>query len=170
MEKAGRPRPLEPEVLRDGEAESLRASADFLAKILDSAIRIPGTRFTVGMDPLIGLVPGVGDAVASMMGTLLLVMAVRLGVPKIVLLRMSLNILVNGIAGAVPGLGDAFSFWFKSNQRNAALLRRATRAARPSTAADWFFVGGVLAGTVAALVGAIALVLWVIARLWEVVR
>jgi len=163
-------KPLEPEVLADEEAERLRASADFLARILDSAVRIPGTRFTVGLDPLIGLVPGLGDALASLVGTLLLVLAVRLRVPRVLLLRMSLNVLINGIGGAVPGLGDAFSFWFKSNQRNAALLRRASATPRPSTTGDWLFVGAVLLGTVAALVGAIALVLWVVARLWEVVR
>lgn len=162
--------PLEPEILVDGEAERLRASADFLARLLDSAFRIPGTRLTVGLDPLIGLVPGLGDALASLVGTLLLVLAVRLQVPRVVLLRMSLNILANGIGGAVPGLGDAFSFWFKSNQRNAALLRRASATPRPSTSGDWLFVGLVLLGTVAALVAAMALVLWVIARLWEVVR
>lgn len=169
MATAERDRPRDPEVLTEAEAETLRASADFLAKILDSAFRIPGTRFTVGLDPLIGLVPGLGDAVASAIGTLLLVMAARLRVPRIVLLRMSLNLLANGIVGAVPGVGDAFSFWFKSNQRNAALLHRAS-APRASTTGDWLFVGAVLLGTVAALLGAITLVLWIIARLWELVR
>lgn len=162
-------RPLDPEVLTEAEAERLRASADLLARILDSAFRIPGTRVTIGLDPLIGLVPGLGDVMASAIGTLLLVLAVRLGVPRIVLLRMSLNVLANGIVGAIPGVGDAFSFWFKSNQRNATLLRRAS-APRPSTAGDWLFVGAVLLGTVAALLGAITLALWLIARLWELVR
>jgi hypothetical protein len=162
-------RPLDPEVLTEAEAERLRASADFLARILDSAFRIPGTRLTVGLDPLIGLLPGLGDVLAGAIGTLLLVMAVRLGVPRIVLLRMSLNVLANGIVGAIPGVGDAFSFWFKSNQRNAALLHRAS-APRASTAGDWLFVGAVLLGTVAALLGAITLVLWVIARVWDLVR
>src|SRR5581483_6331338 len=88
MEKAERHRPLEPEILVDAEAERLRAAADLLARLLDSAFRIPGTRFTVGLDPLIGLVPGLGDALAGLVGTLLLVLAVRLRVPRIVLLRM----------------------------------------------------------------------------------
>lgn len=112
----------------DPEAEALCESAELLAKILDHAIRIPRTNLYLGLDPLIGLVPGAGDLLASLIGAAILVMAVRLRAPRITLVRMCLNLLLNGVLGAVPGLGDVFSVWFQSNRRNAALLRRASAA------------------------------------------
>lgn len=151
--------------------EALRRAADLLAKILDTALPIPGTRVRLGLDPLIGLLPGIGDALASVVGSAIVVMASQLQVPKIVLARMSLNVLVNGVVGAIPVAGDFFSIWFRSNARNAELLRRhgASRR-RPSTVGDWTFVAGILLVTLAVLVGAIAAILWVIARLWQLVQ
>ncbi len=157
---------------RDGpadnpEVEALLTSAEFLARILDAAVRIPGTRLYVGLDPLIGLIPGLGDVLASLIGAAILVMAVRLRVPKIVLVRMCLNVLLNGVLGTVPGAGDAFSVWFQSNVRNAALLRRASAAPRPSTVTDWAFVLGLLLGTLALLLIMIAAILWLLVQLWR---
>lgn len=149
------------------EAEALRASADVLAKVLDTMIPIPGTNLRLGVDPLLGLIPGIGDTVASLIGSVILVMAARLRVPKIVLIRMSLNVALNGVVGAIPGLGDLFSVWFRSNARNAALLRRASPPAQRATASDWIFVVAVLLGTLAVIVGATMALLWLLARLWH---
>jgi hypothetical protein len=155
----------------DPEVEALRASAELLAKVLDAAIRVPGTRVYIGLDPLLGLIPGAGDALASMIGAAILVMAVRLHVPRIVLMRMCLNLLLNGVLGAIPGLGDAFSVWFQSNVRNAALLRRASAPPhRQSTITDWAFVVSLLVGTLALLLTLLLAVLWLVARLWELVQ
>lgn len=154
----------------DPEVEALLASAEILARILDAAIRIPGTRVYIGLDPLIGLIPGFGDALASLIGAAILVMAVRLRVPRIVLVRMCLNLLLNGALGAIPGAGDAFSVWFQSNVRNAALLRRASAAPKPSTITDWAFVLGLLAGTLAILFAAILGIFWLIAQLWHLAQ
>ena len=162
------------EVLSEDDAqnrEAIRRTADFLAKILDSAFTIPGTQIRIGLDPLIGMVPGVGDAIASFIGSAMLIMASQLQVPKVVMARMSLNILINGMIGAIPVMGDFFSIWFRSNARNAELLRRhGTQAARSATVADWGFVIGALTATIAVTLGAIIGVLWLIARLWELVN
>ena len=101
------------------------ATAEFLAKILDTTVRIPGTRIYVGLDPLLGLIPGIGDMLANLIGTVILILAARLQVPRIVVARMSLNLLINGTIGAIPILGDLFSIWFRSHARNAVLLREA---------------------------------------------
>jgi len=87
-----------------------------------------------------------------------------------VLVRMCLNLLLNGVLGTIPGVGDAFSVWFQSNVRNAALLRRASATERPSTITDWAFVLGLLLGTLALLLTMIVATLWLIARLWQLVH
>lgn len=162
---------LTEEPLDQESREALERAAAVLARILDTALPIPGTRIRIGVDPIIGLLPGFGDALASLVGSAIVVMASQLQVPKIVLARMSLNILVNGVVGAIPVAGDFFSIWFRSNARNAELLRRhgASRR-RASTLGDWAFVAGIILGTLAVVAGAIAAILWVIARLWELVQ
>ena len=133
-----------------------------IARIMDDVFVIPGTNIRFGLDPLIGLIPGLGDTAGAVVSTLLLIQAGRAGVPKIVLARMALNVLINTALGAVPVLGDAFSVWFKSNVRNLALIERHADARRRSTAADWLFVGGLIAGVLAAVALSIAgLVLFV---------
>jgi len=111
---------------------------------MDELLRIPGTRFRFGLDPLIGLFPGLGDTASAFVSALTLIQAARLGLPKILLARMSLNILTNEIIGIVPGVGDAFSFWFKSNTRNYELLQRHITAPQRSRKSDWIFVAAVL--------------------------
>lgn len=148
--------------------EALAKASELLAKVLDTAIEIPGTKIRIGLDPLIGLVPGIGDALASFVGSTIIVMASRLQVPKIILFRMSLNLLINGAIGAIPVLGDFFSIWFKSNARNAQLLRRHSSSVRQSsTLIDWVFVIAVLGATLAATLGAIVGVIWLVSTLWQ---
>ena len=117
----------------------------WLALIMDDFLRVPGTKFRIGLDPLIGLIPGLGDTTSALVSALALIEAARRGVPKVLLARMSLNILVNEIVGIIPGLGDAFSFWFKSNARNYDLLRQHIGHPGRSRKSDWLFVGVVLA-------------------------
>jgi hypothetical protein len=118
--------------------------ARLLAYILDDLIPIPGTKYRVGLDPIIGLIPGLGDTSTAAFSSLILVHGLRAGVPRVVLVRMAINILINSILGALPGLGDLFSAWFKSNQRNYRLLRRHSAGARVSTASDWIFLVALL--------------------------
>lgn len=93
-----------------------------LAWLLDSSIPVPGTRWTVGIDALIGLVPVLGDVAGMLLSSYILLQAVRLGAPKRVLARMALNIAVEGLVGSIPLLGDLFDAGFKANQRNIRLL------------------------------------------------
>jgi hypothetical protein len=147
------------------EQQALRETAEWLAWLLDLAIPIPGTRFSLGLDPLIGLLPGIGDALVSLIGSILLVIATKLRMPKIVLVRMSLNVLLNGAVGAIPIVGDLFSVWFRSNARNAAILHRASSSSHPSTVADLAFVAGLVCVTLAILLAAILGILWLVAIL-----
>jgi len=116
----------------------------WLATVMDEFIRVPGTRFRFGLDPLIGLIPGLGDTASAVASAMTLIYAARCGLPKILLARMSLNILINEVIGIVPGVGDAFSFWFKSNSRNYELLQRHWGAPRQPRTSDWVFVAAVL--------------------------
>ncbi|HEY5704904.1 MAG TPA: DUF4112 domain-containing protein [Terrimicrobiaceae bacterium] len=132
--------------------------ARLLAYILDDLIPIPGTKYRVGLDPLIGLIPGLGDTSTAAVSSLILVHALRAGVPRVVLVRMAFNILINSILGALPGIGDLFSAWFKSNQQNYRLLKRHSTSAHVSTAFDWLFLILLLAIVLAiALVVALAI-------------
>ena len=150
---------------RDEGREHLLAIADLIAKVMDTTIRIPGTSWYIGLDPLLGLIPGIGDALANLIGTIILGLGTRLQVPRIVLARMSLNLLINGTVGAVPIFGDLFSVWFRSHSRNAALLRDAAMKPDRETHADWFYVGGIIGGTVALLLLMIAVIIWLIYKL-----
>lgn len=153
---------------RDEAREHLLAIADILAKVMDTSIRIPGTSWSIGLDPLLGLIPGIGDAIANLIGTVILGIATRLQIPRIVLTRMSLNLLINGTVGAIPIVGDLFSVWFRSHARNAALLREAAQRPDRETHADWFYVVGIIGGTVALLLLTIAFMIWLVYRLWTV--
>lgn len=99
-----------------------RATARILAKYLDELLRIPGTDFKIGLDPILALIPGVGDTVASGAGVIILLDALRSGVSIPVFLRMTLNMGLNFLLGLIPGLGAAGSAFFKSNTRNLRLL------------------------------------------------
>jgi hypothetical protein len=135
--------------------------ARFLAELLDRRFTIPGTSIRIGLDPIIGLIPGIGDALANLTGSTLLLIAARLKVPKIVLARMGLNIAVNALIGAIPVFGDIFSIWFRSNLRNAELLEQYAGAEKEaSTAAHWAVVTAVLAGLLLFLVVILIALAW----------
>ena len=115
--------PLEGEVLRPG-APATTSDLEFLASILDDRFAIPGTNIRFGLDALIGLIPGVGDAISATLGSYLIYRAHQLGASKLTLLRMAGNTAVDTVVGAVPLLGDLLDFRFKANRRNLELLRR----------------------------------------------
>jgi hypothetical protein len=134
----------------------------WLALIMDNFLRLPGTQFRFGLDPLMGLIPGIGDTGSTIISAMALIAAARRGLPKILLARMSLNILINEVVGIIPIAGDAFSFWFKSNARNYDLLRRHTAAPRRSTKGDWIFVALVIGALIVILLVSLAVSFWLL--------
>ena len=95
-----------------------------LAYLLDDRFRIPGLNRRIGLDGLIGLVPGIGDAVTGAIALYLVLEAWRLGIPKHVVARMLVNVGVDSLVGAIPLAGDVFDATFKANKRNVDLLRQ----------------------------------------------
>jgi hypothetical protein len=110
------------------------------ARLFDSAFRIPGTNITFGLDPLIGLVPGIGDLTSPLFSLLIIWHAGKLRVPKVVLIRMAINALIDAVGGALPIVGDAFDFAWKANEWNMALLERHQTPGQRASSADWVFV------------------------------
>lgn len=104
--------------------EQLSKKLDNLAWLLDNSIKIPGTSWKIGLDGILGLIPGVGDLAAGGLSTYILYQAVKLKVPKVILARMTLNILLESVLGVIPLFGDLFDFMFKANQRNVDLMRQ----------------------------------------------
>jgi hypothetical protein len=109
------------------EAHSRRAALDRLdrlATVFDTAFVLPGTKVRFGIESLLRLVPGIGDAAASALSCYLLYEAHRLGVPRTLFARMVANVVLEGAVGIVPFAGDAFDVFFRANRRNVALLRQ----------------------------------------------
>jgi divalent metal cation (Fe/Co/Zn/Cd) transporter len=111
---------------------------------MDGLLRVPGTKFRFGLNPLIDFVPGIGDVSAAFVSTSVLIYAVTRGLPKILLARMALNILINELVGIVPVVGSAFAFWFRANKRNYDLLQRHIKLPGQSHKSDWIFLLAVL--------------------------
>jgi hypothetical protein len=111
-----------------------------MARLFDAQFRVPGTEIRFGIDPLIGLVPGIGDLASPLLTIGILWQAARLRVPKIVLVRMVINALIDSLAGAVPVIGDLFDFAWKATEWNMALLERHAMPGRPATSGDYLFV------------------------------
>jgi hypothetical protein len=126
-----------------------------ISRLLDDLVPIPGTSHRVGLDPVIGLIPGAGDLVSAIAGGWIILEAVRFGIPGVVLLRMGWNTAVDLAVGAIPILGDVFDVAFRSNARNLELFRRHALDPAATTAEHWTF----LAGLVALVVGLLWL-LW----------
>jgi hypothetical protein len=143
-----------------------RLFARFLAELLDQRFTIPGTSIRIGLDPLIGLIPGIGDTLANLAGSAILFIGAKFNLPKVVLLRMALNIALNTLIGAIPFVGDLFSIWFRSNIRNVQLLERYAGEQRQRAAtSDWLFVFAVIGGLLLLLIAVLIGLGWLIQRL-----
>lgn len=111
--------------IEDGhpDQEAIRRLQRF-AYLLDEQFRVPGTNFRVGLDGLVGLIPGVGDTVAAAIASYALLEAYRMDAPTSLIARMAANIGLDWVVGSVPVAGDLFDFAFKANRRNVDLLIR----------------------------------------------
>jgi hypothetical protein len=164
MDDALRPGQAPASASRGHDAEAELASARLLARLLDDAIPIPGTSYRIGIDPLLGLVPGIGDLLGALLSSWLLVVASRLGAPRAVLARMGLNVAIDAIVGAIPFAGDLFDAGWKANLRNLRLVEGWLERPAPTRRASGALVVGIvlatLAGIAAILFAAWQLIAW----------
>ena len=107
-----------------------------LAKLLDDSIGIPGTRWKIGFDPIVGLIPGIGDLIGAILSGYIILEAARADIPAVTLVRMLANVGIDTLVGAVPALGDLFDAVWKSNTKNVALLERHLSGDRAAAARD----------------------------------
>jgi Domain of unknown function (DUF4112) len=111
-------------VITGNDAASRTKRVRVLAQLLDSSIPVPGTSWKIGFDPIIGLIPGIGDLIGAVMSGYIILEAVRADVPAVTLVRMLVNVGIDTLLGAVPAVGDVFDAAWKSNTMNVALLER----------------------------------------------
>jgi hypothetical protein len=109
---------------KDAETQRQIARLETLARVLDDVFRVPGTRIRFGLDGVVGLIPGVGDAVTGALAAYLAVRARDLGLPASVILRMTANVGIDLAIGCIPVAGDLFDVGFKANRRNVELMKR----------------------------------------------
>ena len=144
---------LIPEVM-----DSRLTDVEAVARWMDYAFELPGG-FRFGVAGIIGLIPGIGDIFDALVSVYIVVRAVQLGVARVAIARMLLNIGIEALAGAVPFAGDMFDVVFKANRRNFVILKNHMAEPRRQRAKDWLFVLGALAlATVAIALPAFALV------------
>ena len=141
-------------------------SLDQLSYLLDGVFRIPGTGWRFGLDTVVGLVPGVGDTLTSVLSFYILAAGVRYRVPKVTLLRMGVNLAVDYLLGAIPLAGDLFDAYWKANQMNVELLRRRATVtpeeAHAGRASDWLFLGLIILCLVGLLLGSVLVAVYLL--------
>ncbi|GAA4496880.1 hypothetical protein GCM10023172_10960 [Hymenobacter ginsengisoli] len=128
---------------------------EHVARLMDSQFRLPGTRFRFGLDPLLGLIPIVGDLSSTAVSVALLLTMLRHGASGAVVVRMVLNILIDTVIGGIPIIGNVFDFAYKSNERNVALLRRHYAEGRHSGSGK-----GLVAIVLVVMLAVVGLVAW----------
>ena len=133
-----------------------------LARLLDEAVRVPGTNIRFGLDAILGLIPGAGDVAGGILSAFMILQAGRLGAPRSVLARMVMNVAIDSIVGAVPILGDLFDVGWKSNTRNAALLERYAERPQATRRASRLAVAAAVAAVLVIVVVMVALVLAIV--------
>jgi hypothetical protein len=125
-----------------------------LAHLMDGAI--PIGRWSIGLDPLLGLVPGIGDLIGALISMFIVARAVQAGIPRVAVARMTANIAIDTLIGSIPLLGDAFDFAFKANLKNLRIYEEALLDRRAATARHWGFFVSLFLIAAAALVAILA--------------
>jgi hypothetical protein len=140
-----------------GDPDRTSEQARALARLLDTAFRVPGTRFRFGIDPLLGLLPGLGDVLGGFLSGYILFIGVRVGAPRAVLLRMLANVAIDTFFGAVPLVGDVLDAGWKANSRNVALLQKYLEQPRATASASRAFVAFLFLALALLIAGTIVL-------------
>jgi len=137
-----------------------------MSHILDNAIPIPGVGTRIGLDPILGLVPGGGDVVTGLLSVYIVFEAAKMGLPAQTLGRMGFNILLDVLSGTVPVIGDLFDVTWKANSQNVALLEKHIASPEPSKAADKIFAFGMIVLLLALVLGMATLSVWVVSQVF----
>lgn len=140
-----------------------------LSYILDNAIPIPGTSYRVGLDPILGLIPGGGDILGSAFSAYIVLEAALLGLPRESLVRMASNILFETVVGSVPVLGDIFDATWKANVKNMAMLEAHMNSPKQSKRADWWFIILLLGGLMLVVLGIAAISIIIVRLLFQAI-
>ena len=140
-----------------------------ISHLLDNAIPIPGTKYRIGLDPILGLIPGGGDLISSIFAGYVVFKGAQLGVPKETLIQMAGNIVFDTFAGTVPVAGDLLDVTWKANVKNIELLDAHLGSPEPGKKADWLFVAGLLLGLMLIVGGVIFLSVMLFGWLFQVI-
>jgi Domain of unknown function (DUF4112) len=138
-----------------------------LSRLLDSAIVIPGTKQRMGIDPILGLIPGGGDTVSAALSSYIIVEAALMGLPRSSLMRMVLNIALDTLVGSVPILGDVFDVFSKANLRNMQIIENHAKSPQPSARVDKLFIIALIAGLITLILLAGSLTLWLLTSIFN---
>ncbi|MEH2147332.1 DUF4112 domain-containing protein [Nostoc sp.] len=138
-----------------------------LSRLLDNVITIPGTKIGFGLDPILGLIPIGGDFLGVMFSCYIILEAARLGVSRATLGKMVLNVIIDGLVGTVPVLGDFFDFAWKANTNNIKLLEEYLKFPSEQKSADRWFIFAVLVGLLLISIVLVALPVILIRILWN---
>jgi len=150
----------------DEKRAALVRRLDALAHLLDNSIPIPGTGTRFGMDAVVGLIPGIGDAVGGLMSAYIVLEAARLGAGPAVVMRMLMNVAIETVVGAVPVVGDLFDAGWKANARNMRLLHTAIDAPGAARKSSRLFVALVFLALLVLFAGGLWLIWWVLSGLF----
>lgn len=140
-----------------------------LSRVLDQAITIPGTGISIGIDPILGLLPFAGDYLGAALSGYIVLQAGLLGLPRATLLRMVLNIIFDTILGSLPVVGDLFDFVWKANSKNVELLEAHLNSPRSSKKADLWFLALLFGVLVLVVVGTTAISVFILRLLWQAI-
>jgi hypothetical protein len=141
-----------------------------LAYMLDNSIPIPGTSRRVGLDPLLGLIPGGGDVASAVVSAYIVLEAARFGLPRETLMRMLANLATDTVLGSVPVVGDFFDATWKSNSRNVALLEAHARSPHPQQAADRKFIAFLVVALILFVAATAAIAALVVGLVWKLIN
>ena len=136
-----------------------------LSHLLDNAIPIPGTKYRIGLDPILGVIPGGGDTITGAMGAYIVVEAAKMGLPRKVIGQMVGNIVFDSLAGIVPILGDLFDVGWKANVKNIALLEKHLELTPRKRKSDFIFLVGLTLLLAAIVLGFATLTFFIVRQL-----
>ncbi|MBD2022131.1 DUF4112 domain-containing protein [Leptolyngbya sp. FACHB-36] len=153
-------------VSRDAALQRLRT----ISHVMDNAIPIPGTTYRVGIDPLLGLLPGAGDVAGSALSAYIILEAARFGLPRSTLTRMLVNLVLDSVFGSLPIIGDFFDATWKANSRNLALLEAHVAHPRPQQRADRAFLVVLVIALVAIVLGVATVATLLVSLIWRAIN